>query len=602
MKDFYIGNIKATEAEIKKIQKSINSNSIWRLLTIGIGGFLIFKSFSLESIGLVLSIILVSIIVFLFLVARQSKLEKIKAKKQDFLTINKNEFKNLENKFENIYENGKTFENPDHPYTSDLDVFGEFSLFAFINRCATKGGNKILASWLSEKQARNLILERQQAVKELADNTEWSQDFQTFLFPNLGEKKDIRLFLAGYFKAGKQKIASDILKTYVRLAPWMMGVIAVGSLIYTPLAGMFLTLCIFHLGITSVSANKISRFSNNIDKAGKLLKSYSQVLEKMENAHFQSDLLVRLKSKLRREEDLPKISEALAKLGVLVNRLDTRNNLIVGSVLNMLLLWDYKCVLSIKQWIEVSESIVFDGIEVVSEMEALLSLSTLNRNYPQWITPELYPDFKDNHLDVEDVHHPLLDLQKSVGNDFSMAGFDVGLITGSNMAGKSTFLRTIGINAILAYSGAVVNAKSFKTPIFQIVTYMRIKDSLHESTSTFKAELDRMKFILKQVQYEENSFFLIDEMFRGTNSVDKYLGSEAVIKKLLSFEGNGLVATHDLKLSSLEAETQGKVRNYHFDIQVQGNDMHFDYKLKKGECTVFNASMLLENIGVTINK
>src|SRR5699024_12481164 len=115
-------------------------------------------------------------------------------------------------------------------------------------------------------------------------------------------------------------------------------------------------------------------------------------------------------------------------------------------------------------------SVGFDGIEVVSEMEALLSLSILNRNYPQWITPELYPDFKDNHLDVEDVHHPLLDLQKSVGNDFSMAGFDVGLITGSNMAGKSTFLRTIGINAILAYSGAVVNAKSFKTPIFQIVT------------------------------------------------------------------------------------------------------------------------------------
>src|SRR5690606_35857844 len=169
-----------------------------------------------------------------------------------------------------------------------------------------------------------------------------------------------------------------------------------------------------------------------------------------------------------------------------------------------------------------------------------------------------------------------------------------------NMAGKSTFLRTIGVNAVLAYSGAVVCAKNFEIPIYNIVTYMRIKDSLNESTSTFKAELNRMKFILDHVEQQKTSFFLVDEMLRGTNSVDKYLGSKAIIKKFIALKGNGMLATHDLQLSELALEFPEILKNYHFDIQIQGGEMLFDYKLKNGACKIFNASMLLKEIGVVV--
>src|SRR5690606_38806383 len=177
----------------------------------------------------------------------------------------------------------------------------------------------------------------------------------------------------------------------------------------------------------------------------------------------------------------------------------------------------------------------------------------------------------------------------------------IALITGSNMAGKSTFLRTGGINAVLAYAGAVVCAQHMELPIYRLVSYMAIEADLLERTSGFKAEIDRMKFILGIVEVAEDSFFLIDEMLRGTNSVDKYLGSRAIIKKLIEMGGKGMVAAHDLQLATLEEEYVDYIKNFHFDIQVKEGEMLFDYKLKSGRCTVFNASLLLKGIGIDVN-
>lgn len=602
MRELYSKNIKCTEKELKDIQKAINNNSVLRLLVIILAVSLLFKSFSLENIWLVLTIILLSTVIFLFLISRQSRLEKAKSLKQSFLSVNQNELHIIENKFSNMYDNGKDFEDAAHPYTSDLDIFGEYSLFSFINRCATKGGGKTLASWLADKQNREAALLRQEANEELSTNLDWNQLFQSHILPNLSEKKDIKQFLYSYFNAGKQRIARPALRKYTFYLPWIMAGLAIFSFLYPFGTSIFLLLCLFNMALALLSANKISQFSNNIDKVGGLLNSMSKVLKMIEDSSFESGQLVGLKKRLERDGDLPKLSISIKKLGQLVNNLDARNNLLVGSVLNMLLLWDFRCVISIQSWIEESEDNTIEGIEVVSEMEALISLAVLKANHPSWAKPELKTNDEASFLEAENVHHPLIDRDKSVGNDFLMQNFRIGLITGSNMAGKSTFLRTVGINAILAYSGAVVNASAFKVPLYQILTYMRIKDSLQESTSTFKAELDRMKFILENVKANEDSFFLIDEMFRGTNSVDKYLGSEAVINKLVALNGNGLVATHDLQLSKLENQRPDVIKNFHFDIQVAGSEMLFDYKLKEGECKVFNASMLLENIGIRINK
>ena len=602
MRSTYRKNIEKTQSELHRLQKTINQNSIWRLLIIVIAGFLLFKSFSTENILLVLAIILASMVVFLYLVKRQSILSKKKETQQDFLSVNQNEYTLLDNKFDNMYDHGVEFEDPKHPYTSDLDVFGERSLFSFLNRCATRDGRKVLASWLLTPADKKTIESRQEASGELATEVEWCLRFQSALLPAKKESRNMLEFLHSYFAFGREAMFSQFKRKYSNLAPWLMTLMLAISFFYTPALFLLLLLAVLHLGIAFASAGKVGQFSAHIDKMNRTLVAYSQGLKDMEDKDFGALLLQELKGRLNMKGGEVKISTSLERLSVLITRLDARNNLIVGTVLNMIFLWDIRCVSAINKWILESEEGVFEAIQVISETEALISLAALERNHPHWTKPLLSENYDIQALEVTNVHHPLLNAAVSIGNDFSMEGFDLGLITGSNMAGKSTFLRTVGINAVLAYTGAVVHAEAFEIPIFKLVTYMRIKDSLQESTSTFKAELDRMKYILEKVEAEDNAFFLIDEMFRGTNSVDKYLGSEAVILKLLKLKGKGLVATHDLQLSKLEEETRHKVKNFHFDIQVENNDMHFDYKLKEGKCTVFNASMLLESIGIQVDK
>ena len=230
----------------------------------------------------------------------------------------------------------------------------------------------------------------------------------------------------------------------------------------------------------------------------------------------------------------------------------------------------------------------------------MISLSTLAINYPGWCFPEI-AEGPGYTLKAKGLAHPLIAIKKRIENDYELDDtFNIDIITGSNMAGKSTFLRTAGINTVLALCGAPVCAVYMKLSVMTMVSYMRIKDSLNESTSTFKAELDRLQMLLKAVESEQKIFFLIDEMLRGTNSVDKYRGSKAVIEQLISKKGVGMVATHDLQIAELEKKYPAYVRNFYFDIQVIDGEMLFDYKIKHGECKTFNASLLLKQIGIDV--
>ena len=238
---------------------------------------------------------------------------------------------------------------------------------------------------------------------------------------------------------------------------------------------------------------------------------------------------------------------------------------------------------------------------MIAEFEALISLSSLAINYPEWAFPQI-ADGEAYTITAKNIAHPLISNKYSVTNNYELNdAFKIDIITGSNMAGKSTFLRTIGINTVLALSGAPVCADDMTVSVITIVSYMRIKDSLNESTSTFKAELDRLQMLLAAVENEPKVFFLIDEMLRGTNSVDKYLGSKAVIEQLISKKGVGMVATHDLQIAELEKKYPDYIRNFYFDIQVVNGEMLFDYKMKHGECKTFNASLLLKQIGIDVN-
>lgn len=598
MKDLYHENIKRAEVELSSLEKKINTNSLLRLAIILIGGGVLFKIFQLNNIWFLLIAVLVIILSFAYLVLRQSRLEKSKAEAAAFLRVNQNEV-SLNESGVNMYNDGEIYDNGKHPYVSDLDVFGSKSLFAKINRAATADGVERLASWFIAAGSKQQILDRQKASSELHNKGEWIQELQTKLLFNLGQKTNIRTFLSRYLQDGALNFGSAALRFYVPIAPYLLLIGVLVSLFITPIWNILLLVGIAHLGWTLALAGKVSYFSSRIDKIGATLIAYSDAVRMIEEEEFASEMNKALQASLQTDNH-ENLSVAFRRLGALVDKLDARNNMLIGSILNIIFLWDFRQVLAIVKWKKSYEDNILNTFDIVADFEALVSLAVLKRNHPEWTTPVLLDDIHKDALVAVKINHPLIPMGKAVANDYTSKDHRIALVTGSNMAGKSTFLRTVGINAVLAYAGAMVCAEKLELPIYSIVSYMRIKDDLNESTSTFKAELDRMKFILELVAERDDTFVLIDEMLRGTNSVDKYLGSRAIIKKLIAMDGKGMVATHDLQLASLQDEYTGILKNYHFDIQVEQGEMLFDYKLKDGKCTIFNASLLLKGIGVEV--
>lgn len=598
MIEFYKNNVELAQAEINKIDKSITQNSLARLAVIVIGAGFLFYTFQLNNVSLVLISTIVIVLLFFFLVNRQSKLEKLKLERTAFLRVNANEITLYQDR-KTIYNQGEIHEDGHHPYTSDLDIFGPYSLYTLVNRCATVLGNSILSNWFLKSSERKDILERQQAVAELSENIEWSQDFQSKLLFNLDQKIEIKSFLTRYFKDSAFEFGSKLLNYYVLASPFIFLAGVLISVFIYPVWGYMAILALLHLFAAMSQGGRIGVFSSKIDKVGQLLKSYADAIALVESRTWNAKRNKELQEKILLKDK--KISFSIDQLSSLINKLDARNNMFVGTILNIIFLWDFKQVMAIINWKKENETIVLGAFDVIAEIEALNSLAILKRNHPHWSTPTILANPLEDKLTCNEINHPLIHSDLAVANEYTNQDHRIALITGSNMAGKSTFLRTVGINAVLAYAGAVVCAKQFSTPIYSLISYMRIKDSLNESTSTFKAELDRMKYILQTVESNKTSFFIIDEMLRGTNSVDKYLGSKAIIKKLLSLEGKGMVATHDLQLASL-ADEYKQIHNFHFDIQVKEGEMIFDYKLKEGACTIFNASMLLKGIGIDVDK
>ncbi|TDQ75165.1 MutS-related protein [Sphingobacterium yanglingense] len=598
MRDLYQDNIQQASLELSSLEKKINTNSLLRLGVILIGGGALFKVFQQNNIWLLMITVFSIVLLFAYLVLRQSRLEKAKAECQAFLRVNQNEI-DLMDGGGNMYSDGEIYDSGKHPYVSDLDIFGPKSLFAKVNRAATADGVERLASWFNGVTSKVQILERQEASAELSAKGMWVQNLQKKLLFNLGQKTNIRTFLSRYLQDGALDFGSGVLRFYVPIAPYILLGGVLFSLFVTPIWNLLLVVGIAHLGWTLALAGKVSYFSSRIDKIGATLIAYSDAVKMIEEEEFSTEMTKTLQASLMTDER-ENLSVAFRRLGALVDKLDARNNILIGSILNIVFLWDFKQVLAIVKWKKSYEGNILKTFDIMADFEALSSLAVLKRNHSDWTTPILLDDTSKNGIVAKWINHPLIPEGKAVSNDYDSQDHKIALVTGSNMAGKSTFLRTVGINGVLAYAGAVVCAQRLELPIYKLVSYMRIKDDLNESTSTFKAELDRMKFILELVEKEHDTFVLIDEMLRGTNSVDKYLGSKAIIKKLIAMDGKGMVATHDLQLASLQDEYAGVLKNYHFDIQVENGEMLFDYKLKDGKCTIFNASLLLKGIGVEV--
>jgi DNA mismatch repair ATPase MutS len=341
---------------------------------------------------------------------------------------------------------------------------------------------------------------------------------------------------------------------------------------------------------------RIAKTDSMIGKMSRILDHFSEAISAVRDQKWTTPLSISLAADLKDNAN-GKLTEQIKQFSLLINHL-TFGQTAVGAILNAIMLWNIRQIFAIEDWKKNNHDNLKQAFDVISTFEALISLSSLKTNYPEWCFAGINEGDRYTLL-AEDIGHPLIPSQLRVNNNYSLNNeFRIDIITGSNMAGKSTFLRTLGVNTVLALCGAPSCARKMEVSRMIVFTYMRIRDSLNESTSTFKAELDRLQALLKMLESSENVYFLIDEMLRGTNSIDKYLGSKAIIEKLIAQNAVGIVATHDLQIAELEKKYPDYIRNYYFDIQVEGEEMNFDYKLKAGECKTFNASLLLKRIGI----
>jgi hypothetical protein len=594
----YNGRITRIQETIANLKKLVNKLSFLRLGVFLLAVIMVYVLFNLGALALVIHAF-VSIIIFLIIVTKQAKTQDLLTYHQHLLLLLQNEVNIIENK-PNIYDDGGRFENPNHAYTDDLDIFGNRSLFAYLNRTITSKGNEILATWLQKESDKKTILNRQIAIDELSLEQQNNISIRAKLYALKNtDLEKLQNDLAHKLPSLTSFIQSKKINFILLILPILTFAVLISAIVFNGILWSVLALnLLVNYVVYSSFLKNINQTHDFIGKSAASLKSFAAIIKPIEEENWKSNMLINLVSQVKNPSG-EKTHEQITDLAKIIKDFDYRYNVFVGTILNLFLFWDLRVIKRLNKWQQKDAKGVLKSFDVLAEFEALISLSTLNVNHPNWAKPEIAVGY---FIETTAIGHPLILENVRVNNNFSTAqNKTIDVITGSNMAGKSTFLRNLGINMVLAYAGAHVCATSFKTSIFSLVSYMRIKDSLMDQTSTFKAELDRLKMILQLTADKQNTYILVDEMLRGTNSKDKYLGTKVFIEKLLQQQTPGLIATHDLQIAELEKDHPQKVRNFHFDIRMENEEMFFDYLIKNGECKTFNAAILLKAIGLSLD-
>jgi len=582
---------------LKKQQNTINFISTLRLIIFLAGlGFSIYfifhKQYYLSSV-----ILLTSVVIFIILVLKHGKIILNKNLTAALYDVNKTSIERIKGQWKEFLDNGEDFKNPEHSYSEDLDIFGKNSLFQWLNTASTAMGRERLKELLVNPDLNSdNIIERQQAVKELVNKISLRQRLNAEGNLIHKNKQNVKELLSWSVK----KI--DLVdKIYFKLALIIMPILTCSSIIYylvKPSVGYALPLLFIAFNIIILKLGEKIRndvletayyYKNNI-------RSYERMIRLIEKHKYKAQLLKNLHEKLICSEGI-KASEAISKLVSINNKISDRKNLF-SIILNVLFLWDYNLIVSLEKWKRKYGGDLGSWLEVVGEFETLVSLSGIYYDNPDWCMPTFS---KTMEIKARSLAHPLLP-DSRVSNNIAIGNrANILLITGSNMSGKSTFLRTIGVNLILAYAGAPVCAGEFSCSLMNIYTCMRIGDNLEKSISSFYAEILRIKMIVSAVKEGKPIFFLLDEIFKGTNSVDRHLGAETLINRLSEESALGLVSTHDLELGSLEKKNE-KVKNYHFLEHYKDNEIFFDYKLREGISTTRNAIYLMKMAGIKFDE
>jgi hypothetical protein len=496
------------------------------------------------------------------------------------------------------FDTGSEFADPTHPYTSDLNIFGRHSLFQLVNRTITLAGKSLLSDFLKNPLTNSdKIKERQIAIKELSKKLEWRQRFEASGRHERSGTISYQFLLKWIHEPNELK-NKGLLKVIGWLLPLLLIFTIVGYFAFE-FSGYFILLSLIINAAVLFSISKsVTSALNKTERTSSALKTYSSLISEIEDENFDADLLVNLKRKIVSPKK--KASERIKRLSKIVGNLEMRNNPYFSSTINIAVLWDLYWMIQLEDWKKDLKYEVADWLSSVENFEVLISIAGFSFSNPEMIFPVIIDE--DFHISGLIINHPLISKLKRVENGISLKGLGkTHVITGSNMSGKSTYMRTIGINAVLALVGAPVLAMSFTISPMKVFTCMHIHDSLEEETSSFYAELKRIKQLILALETNEPVLYLLDELLKGTNSVDRNLGAKALIRQLHHKSGSGLISTHDLELGDMEGELPGFVQNFSFNSSIINDEIIFDYKLKEGICHSFNASKLMEKMGIKIN-
>jgi len=531
---------------------------------------------------------------FIITVITYVSMQRRVRKDESLLSINVNELKALEGDYA-VFDDGEEFNDPEHPFASDLDVFGPQGVFQFLNRSATHSGRKRLAEWFRNPFTDiTTIRKQQEAVKELAGQLEFRQEFLASGYIEKEQPADKSELLA--WLEEKPVFSSRnylFLLIFIPILTFSIIFLAAISIINPTWILLYLAV---PFGITGRKLATINRKYRMLTKKSAVIKKYSALLQIMENETFTSARLRKLKEGLEGEGGMP--SQATRKLSRILDAFDTRNNMLMGFLLNFLFLWDIRQVRRSELWQSMHKNDLPRWLEIVAETDALCSLANFHYNHPASIFPQI--EEGEYLVDAGDLGHPLIPAEHAVKNPLKLlCRRHFIIVSGANMAGKSTYLRTVGVSMLMAMAGSAVIAEKMTFCPTALVTSIRTRDSLQKNESYFYAELKRLKTIIERLEQGERLMILLDEILKGTNSRDKQSGSIALLEKLLGYGATGLIATHDLALGEREKTHPENISNKSFEVVIENDKLVFDYKLKDGIARQMNATFLMKKMGIT---
>ena len=584
--DYYKNHFDIYTEKTQKLTSKITILSLCRLVVFVLTGFGVYMFLSQWEIAVFIAAI--GLVVFGVLLSKYTKLKVEKALNEALVKVNEDEIKIASGDFYDR-EKGLQFQDSNHFYSLDIDLFGSGSFFQFINRTTLKSGTKKLADSLKSNTI-NQIVSRQNAIKELKNKIEWRQLYTatSSLVTVTTPEKDIVNWLANY-KACLPKIMRWFPLLYTIISLLIIGLTFLKIIPNTQFIGYWL---LIGLAVTGMYLKKINNLAVKTNKVKELFKQYALLLNLIEKTHFSSELLQQKQKKIELGNE--KASVVFKTFSKSLEALDNRNNLIGAIFGNGYFLTDIKNSYKIEQWIKKYGNKVACWFEVIAFFDAYNTLGNYAYNHPNFVFPKI--NNNQTVIKSKNLGHPLLKKIKRIDSDVTIENEQFFIVTGANMAGKSTFLRTISLHIVMANVGLPVCATSSEYSPVKLITSMRTTDSLVEDSSYFFSELTRLKYIVDAIQ-KESYFIVLDEILKGTNSTDKAIGSRKFVEKLVASNATGIIATHDLSLCEIEKELPD-VKNYYFDAEIINDELHFDYTLKQGICKNMNASFLLKKMNI----